>query len=265
MSTYVFGDLQGCFDELSALLDQIGPSDDDALWFVGDLINRGPKNVATLELLSTRPHTHCVLGNHDLHFLAVAHGIRLPHRSDTIDDLLTHPEREAFVNFLIQQPLIHVDQHQQVLMVHAGIPAMWSLKDALAWSESISQQLIDPSRRMPFFKAMYGNEPRDWHQIMSREARLRLATNVLTRMRFYQPPGVIDLEEKALAGPEGFRPWFESRHPSLDDWTICFGHWAMLNGVFKPGLYGLDTGCVWGRALTAVRLEDGTIFRQAAL
>lgn len=265
MSTYVFGDLQGCYRELIALLNQIGPLEEDELWFVGDLINRGPSNVATLELLSSLPHVRCVLGNHDLHFLAVAHGVRTPHRSDTISDLLEHPKRDAFIEFLVNLPLIHIDKTKRALMVHAGIPSMWSIDDATQWARLIHQSISDPSSRIAFFNAMYGNEPTDWHQTMSQEARLRLATNILTRMRFYRAPGVIELSHKEVEAPQGFTPWFESRHQSLDDWTICFGHWAMLDGVFEPDLYGVDTGCVWGRTLTAVRLEDGTIFRQAAL
>ena len=266
MSTYVFGDIQGCYGELAALLEQINPDPiADELWFAGDLINRGPNNVDTLTLLMDLPNATCVLGNHDLHFLAVTEGFKSPHRGDTIDDILHHPQRDAFTDFLMGQPLLHKNDALRAVMVHAGLPAMWSLEDALHWADVIHQHLQDPELRASFFDAMYGNEPSNWQTDMNFPDRLRLATNCLTRMRYYSHPGQLEFAHKALTSPAGFSPWFERRHPTLKDWTICFGHWATLEGVFEPTLYGLDTGCVWGRALTAVRLEDGHVFSQVAL
>ena len=266
MSTYVFGDIQGCYRELAALLEKINPDPiADELWFAGDLINRGPNNVDTLTLLMGLPNATCVLGNHDLHFLAVTEGVKSPHRGDTIEDILHHPKRDTFIDFLMGQPLLHKNDALQTVMVHAGLPAMWSLEDALHWADAICQHLRDPQLRTSFFEAMYGNEPSNWQTEMDSPARLRLATNCLTRMRYYSHPGQLEFEHKALTSPAGFSRWFQHRHPTLQDWTICFGHWATLEGMFEPTLYGLDTGCVWGRALTAVRLEDGQIFSQVAL
>lgn len=264
VSTYAVGDIQGCYDTLRALLKQVQftPST-DTLWCAGDLINRGPKNVETLRYLMSLPNLKVALGNHDLHFLALAKGIKKPTRSDTIGDLLADPERDQFVQWLQQQPLLICDDANQRVMVHAGLPAIWSLDQAKSLAREIEQQLCGPSVDI-FLNNMYGDTPAIWSDQLTSPDRLRLATNFFTRLRYYKSPGELELTHKTDAAPNGFAPWFDTRHPSLAEYTVIFGHWAALDGVQQEKLAGLDTGAVWGRHLTALRLDDGVYFTQSA-
>lgn len=264
VSTYAVGDIQGCYDTLRALLKQVQftPST-DTLWCAGDLINRGPKNVETLRYLMSLPNLKVALGNHDLHFLALAKGIKKPTRSDTIGDLLADPERDQFVQWLQQQPLLICDDANQRVMVHAGLPAIWSLDQAKSLAREIEQQLCSPSVDI-FLNNMYGDTPAIWSDQLTSPDRLRLATNFFTRLRYYKSPGELELTHKTDAAPNGFAPWFDTRHPSLAEYTVIFGHWAALDGVQQEKLAGLDTGAVWGRHLTALRLDDGVYFTQSA-
>jgi len=262
MSVYAVGDIQGCYKTLRALLQQIQfqPAK-DTLWCAGDLINRGPDNVDTLNYLMSLPNLRIVLGNHDLHFLAIAEGVSKPHRGDTISDLLDHSDLPNFVDWLAKQPILVVDDHQKLVMVHAGLPAIWSLKEAKAHARTIEQALQGEDRKQ-FLKNMYGNTPSSWRQDLNEADRLRIMTNFFTRLRYYQNGGHLELTHKADQAPAGFKPWFLERHPSLAAYTILFGHWAALGNVTRPGLFGLDSGCVWGRHLTALRLDDGQLFKQ---
>jgi bis(5'-nucleosyl)-tetraphosphatase (symmetrical) len=264
VSTYAVGDIQGCFDTLMALLTQVHfKPETDTLWCAGDLINRGPKNVETLQYLMALPNLKVALGNHDLHFLALAKGIKTPTPSDTIGDLLTHPDREQFVAWLQKQPLLICDDVNQRLMVHAGLPDVWSLDQVKHLAHEIEQQLRGASVDA-FLNNMYGDTPAIWSDTLTTPDRLRLATNFFTRLRFYKSTGELELIHKTETAPEGFTPWFNTRHASLADYTLIFGHWAALGGVRQERLIGLDTGAVWGRHLTALRLEDGIYFTQPA-
>ncbi len=262
MSTYAIGDIQGCFSELVALLEKVNfDKQKDTLWLVGDLINRGPQNLETLLYLKTLPNLVCVLGNHDLHFLAVATGVHKPSRSDTLDDLLISPELPDLIEWLRHQPLIHVDSKLGYLMVHAGLPAIWTITESLAYAEEV-QTSLRGERYRGFLKAMYGNQPANWASSLRGMERLRVITNYLTRLRYCKADGEMDLTHKEKVKPEGFEAWF-NHHPNVleNDISILSGHWAALLGVTeRHNIFALDTGCLWGRKLTALRLEDKQLF-----
>ncbi len=265
MTVFALGDIQGCYRELRALLEQVHyDSNKDSLWLTGDIINRGPDNVETLQFLMDQSNVQVVLGNHDLHFLAIASGIREQLKGDTLSDLLEHKELDTFTDWLRKQPLIRYDPDYGTLLVHAGVPGIWDLETAMARSDEVFDQLTNNNYRR-FLQEMYGNKPSTWHNDLTGFARLRLITNFFTRMRFYRHPGEIELSQKKTQAPQGFKPWFDYRNPSLQKITILFGHWAALGCVQRPYLAGLDTGCVWGRHLTALRVEDGRRFKQQAL
>ena len=263
MSHSVIGDIQGCYPTLKALLRQINfqPST-DTLWCAGDLINRGKHNVDTLKFLMDLPRTRIVLGNHDLHFMAIASQVSKLHKGDTVADLLDHPDLTLFVDWLAEQPIMVCDDVHDVIMVHAGLPAIWSLEEARLQAKAIEQALAG-HHRTAFLENMYGNQPSIWRKDLTTDDRLRLATNFFTRMRYYQADGSLELTHKSDLAPPGFEPWFLHRHPSLSRYTIVFGHWAALGTVQRANLFGLDSGCIWGRQLTALRLEDKRIFSQA--
>jgi len=263
MSTYVVGDIQGCFEPFQHLLAQVRFNPDkDRLWSTGDLVNRGPQNLETLRWFYThRDNVTVVLGNHDLHLMAVSASARKPSRSDNIQDIVEAPDREPLLQWLKCQPLVH--HENKVTLVHAGIPPMWTIEDALAFANEV-ETVLQSEDAMAFFRAMYGNEPSAWNDDLSGMARLRVITNYLTRMRYCTPESELDLISKGpepipgvLPGKE-VAPWF--RHPNrlAKDETILFGHWASLEGYSDdPNIIGLDTGCVWGRTLTFYELETG--------
>ena len=260
MSTYAVGDIHGCFRSLRALLDEVKfRPQHDTLWCPGDLINRGPSNVETLQLLMDLPNLEVTLGNHDLHFLAIAEGIATIGKSDTVSDLLDHPRLPDFTHWLRAQPLLVAHPDETIVMTHAGIPEIWNLEQAKRLAREVEQDLRGANWRS-FLKNMYGNEPTMWRDDLETPQRLRLATNIFTRMRYYRHPGTFEFSHKGSTAPEGFVPWFDHRHPELDKKTVIFGHWASLGGVHRPELAGLDTGCVYGRTLTALRLEDKAYF-----
>ncbi|MGB1189299.1 MAG: symmetrical bis(5'-nucleosyl)-tetraphosphatase [Pseudomonadales bacterium] len=260
MSTYAVGDIHGCFTSLRALLAEMkfNPKR-DTLWCCGDLINRGPKNVETLELLMALPNLKVTLGNHDLHFLAISEGIATVGGSDTISDLLDHPRLPEFKNWLRAQSLLVVDPSKNIVMTHAGLPEIWNIKQATQIAEEIETHLRGANWQV-FLKNMYGNDPTTWRDDLETTEHLRLATNILTRMRYYRHSATFEFHHKGSTAPAGFEPWFNYRHPELREITILFGHWAALGGVRRSDLAGLDTGCVYGRSLTALRLEDKTYF-----
>ena len=258
MAVYLIGDVQGCDDALGRLLDEVGFSASrDTAYVLGDLVNRGPASRATVRRLMTLGSSaHCLLGNHDLHLLAVSQGIRPPHRSDTLDDILQAPDRPALLDWLRQRPLAL--QAHGWLMVHAGVLPQWDAAQTLALADEL-EQVLRSADWADFLREMYGNTPDRWSNGLQGSDRLRVIVNALTRLRFCTADGVMEFKTKDSAGaaPEGFMPWFDVPGRRSADERIAFGHWSTLGTVDRPGLLALDTGCVWGGCLTAARLGDG--------
>jgi len=270
MATYAVGDLQGCLQPLQCLLEEVGfePSK-DRLWLVGDLINRGPASLACLRFIyQMRSSIHCVLGNHDLHLLAVARGHRQPSRSDTLDEILSAPDANELLHWLRQQPLLYRDTELGYTMVHAGIAPQWTLEQACQYADEISRVLRGPQCD-DFLAAMYGNHPTNWRDDLSGTERWRCITNYFTRMRFCRADGELDLENKGgveihaeKLTAEDLAPWFLHPERKTRCDPIIFGHWAALEGnANHEHVFALDTGCVWGGAMTMMRLEDQQLFR----
>ena len=260
MATYAVGDLQGCLDPLRALLDsvQFDPAQ-DRLWLVGDLVNRGPASLDTLRYLrGLGDAAVTVLGNHDLHLLAIVLGGHSPRRKDTLEEVLRAPDLDDLVAWLRTRSLVHFDPVLDAVLVHAGVPHLFALDAVLGLAREVEHAIAGPDARA-FFEVMYGNEPARWDPGLTGHDRLRAAVNYFTRMRFLFPDGTLELEtkESAEAAPEGCVPWFEHVHPDLAGRRIVFGHWAALEGRGVPAhCRALDTGCVWGGCLTLLRLED---------
>ena len=253
---YLIGDLQGCCDALEHLLARVGfsPSRDHA-YVLGDLVNRGPASLATVRRLQALGSAAtCLLGNHDLHLLAVAHDVRPAGRSDTLGELLQAPDRPALIDWLRHQRMAVYEQGW--LMVHAGVAPQWDLATTLQLAGEVEQRLRGPGL-VDFLRVMYGNEPSRWDAGLQGDARLRFAVNVLTRIRFCSADGTLDLKTKEGAGatPAGFYPWFEAPGRLTTGVPIAFGHWSTLGLINRPDLMSLDTGCVWGGKLTAVRVD----------
>lgn len=258
MAIYAIGDLQGCLHPLKELLSKLSFSADrDELWFCGDLVNRGPDSLGALRAVhALRDNARIVLGNHDLHLLAVAYGCHPVKKSDTLDDILRAPDRERLLEFLLQQPLAH--QHDDWLLVHAGVPPGWTVSETRQAAAEVSLQLQRAPRE--FLSGMYGNEPSLWSAELSGTDRWRYTVNALTRMRFVDASGRLDLKQKGAPGSQdaGLLPWYQHPDRPVADCQIVFGHWATLNGkVDCAGVHALDTGCVYGQQLTALALETG--------
>ncbi|UTA48609.1 symmetrical bis(5'-nucleosyl)-tetraphosphatase [Simiduia sp. 21SJ11W-1] len=265
MATYAVGDIQGCFEPLQRLLAEVNfnPAQ-DTLWVAGDLVNRGPDSLAVIRFLrSLGDAVVPVLGNHDLHFLAVAEGVKPPSKGDTLEDLLAAPELADIVQWLRGLPLIHQDKALGYTMVHAGIPPQWGIKKALKRAREVEQVLQSGDYRR-FLKAMYGNTPAGWRKGLRGMKRLRVITNYFTRMRFCAPDGELDITNKSapMGVNLGFAPWYALENRKSRGHRIIFGHWAALEGaVSEPDIFALDTGCVWGGCLTLLRLEDQARFQ----
>ena len=258
MTRYAIGDIQGCYEELRSLLARVGFSADrDRLWLVGDLVNRGPRSLDTLRFVrSLGDNAVVVLGNHDLHLLAVAFGCRRKRKSDTLDDILAADDRDELLEWLIARPLLHIDGAD--LLVHAGLVPQWNGSKALELAREVETALRKDPRGL--FDQMYGDEPHRWSESLTGTDRLRFVINVLTRLRVCTAEGRVDLKMKGKpqeANPEasGYFPWFDVESRRSRDARIVFGHWSALGLVLAPGLVGLDTGCVWGSALTAYDLD----------
>ena len=262
MATYAVGDLQGCLEPLQCLLEQVAfdPAK-DRLWLVGDLVNRGPQSLATLRFLyGIRESLVCVLGNHDLHLLAAGYNIERLKKSDTLREILEAPDRAELLEWLRQQKLMHYDEQRDIALVHAGIPPQWSLRKALKYAAEVEEVLRDDIRITPFLDGMYGNEPAKWDNDLKGVPRLRVITNYFTRMRFCTAEGKLDLKTKEGVGtaPPGYKPWFTYKERKTKDLKIIFGHWAALEGQCdEPGIFALDTGCVWGGAMTLMNVDTG--------
>lgn len=264
MTTYAVGDIQGCLQPLQALLlhIQFNPKK-DKLWVAGDMINRGPDSLKTLRFLyHLRNSIHVVLGNHDLHLLAVASGYRKPSPSDTLHAIVDAPDRDCLLEWVRQQPLIHHDNKLDYTMVHAGIPPQWSIKQAIKYSQEV-ESVLQSNKISSFLKNMYGNEPDSWSKKLKGVERWRVITNYFTRMRFCDKEGRLELKTKAGIhnAPAGYLPWYEHKNRKTQNDNIIFGHWAALEGkASHPKVFAIDTGCVWGGELTMMRLDDGKLF-----
>lgn len=262
MATYAIGDIQGCYDETQRLLDAVAfdPAH-DYLWFVGDLVNRGPRSLEVLRFvkaLGDRAIT--VLGNHDLHLLVVAAGVRKPHREDTLDALLHAPDRDELLDWLRRRRLMHVDAGYA--MVHAGLLPQWSIAQAQALAREAETALQSPDYG-EFLYRMYGNKPAQWHDDLAGYARLRIIINAMTRLRLCTAAGRMEFTHKTglTSMPAGYLPWFDIPDRASRETPVIFGHWAALGLMLRADALGLDSGCVWGRRLTAVRLEDRRVFQ----
>ena len=258
MALYCIGDIQGCDSALERLLDVIDFSASrDTVYLLGDLVNRGPDSAAVLRrCMAASGALQCLLGNHDLHLLASAYGVRSPSRRDTLASVLDAPDRTALLDWLRQQPLAR--QHrlggQSLLMVHAGVLPAWSAQDALALADEV-HAVLRSADILDFLQQMYGNTPDHWSDSLTGTERLRVIVNALTRLRFCTPEGVMDFasSDSADAAPPGMLAWFDVPGRRSADTLVTFGHWSTLGWLERPNVIGLDTGCVWGGCLSAVR------------
>ncbi|MCX7218802.1 MAG: symmetrical bis(5'-nucleosyl)-tetraphosphatase [Burkholderiales bacterium] len=252
---YVIGDIQGCCDQLEQLLALISHTAPTAkILFAGDLVNRGPKSLQTLRLVKAMgARADSVLGNHDLHLLAVANGLRPAHKSDTLDEILQAPDCEELLDWLRQRPLALLEQGH--LLVHAGVFPAWGIEQTMALAHEVEQILRGPDW-LSLLREMYGNTPERWSDDLQGSERWRGIINALTRMRYCSLDGVMDFASKdgMAATPPGFAPWFDIVNRNSAGQPIIFGHWSTLGLVLRPDLISLDTGCVWGGKLTAVSL-----------
>lgn len=261
MSVYCVGDLQGCDDALARLLAHIGYSPSrDTVYILGDLVNRGPESAAVLRRCRAQEGSLLpILGNHDLHLLAVAHGMRQPSRRDTLTGILDAPDRDAMLEWLRHQPLVRRVEHraEHFLALHAGVLPQWSAEDVLRHASEVEDVLRGP-HLADFLQEMYGNQPAQWQDELHGRDRLRVIVNALTRLRFCTPAGEMDFDsaESAAQAPAGLLPWFDAPDRRTAGTLIAFGHWSTLGRMDRPDLLALDTGCVWGGCLTAVRLGD---------
>jgi bis(5'-nucleosyl)-tetraphosphatase (symmetrical) len=259
MATYAIGDVQGCYDELKQLLMKAGFQKQDRAWFVGDLVNRGPKSLEVLRFVrDLGDRAVVVLGNHDLHLVAQHEGFERPRKDDTFQDVLAAPDRRELVDWLRTRPLMHVAGGYA--MVHAGLLPQWSIDKANTLGGEVAAALAASDYR-EFLKNMYGSKPDRWDDALRGWDRLRVIVNAMTRMRFCDRQGRMNLEGKGTQPPPGYLRWYDTR--SQDPCPIVFGHWSQLGLVREAGVVGLDSGCVWGGALSALKLEDGGLYQVA--
>lgn len=268
MATYAIGDIQGCYHAFRNLLQLVGfAPEHDRLWLVGDLVNRGAGSLEVLRLLQ-QYHTQypaaitAVLGNHDLHALTVAAGLKTPHRDDTLQPLLDAPDRNQLLDWLRHRPMMHAENGY--LLVHAGLLPQWGPVEALSLAAEVEQVLRGPGYR-EFLGSMYGNQPDHWDSGLQGMDRLRLITNAMTRLRVCTQDGTMDFKFKGELKdvPAGLMPWFKVPHRQSRDTTIVCGHWSALGLYLDYNVIALDTGCLWGGKLTALRLEDRQLFQVA--
>lgn len=266
MATYAIGDIQGCFDSLERLLKTcaFNPAQ-DRLWLVGDLVNRGPKSLETLRFIrSLGAAAITVLGNHDLYLLMVAEGgAKFRGKDDTLQAILDAPDCKALLDWLRQQPLCHTEG--PYCMVHAGLLPQWTAAQARTLSQEVEAALQGPNYR-EFLCNLWGSEPSGWSDTLSGWARLRVIVNAMTRMRFCTPEGIMEFHTKGETThpPSGHLPWFEAPHRAHAESVLVTGHWSALGLKITPTLLALDSGCLWGGHLTALRLEDRQVFQVAS-
>ncbi|MEI7842036.1 MAG: symmetrical bis(5'-nucleosyl)-tetraphosphatase [Gallionellaceae bacterium] len=264
MAIYAIGDIQGCHAEFQQLLGEIKfNSSHDKLWLVGDLVNRGPDSLSVLRAVKALGDSAItVLGNHDLHLLAVAEGKAELHRSDTLDEVLNAPDRDELLTWLRQQRLLHVED--DYVLVHAGLLPQWTVKKALALANEVEIALRGDDY-VTFLEKMYGNTPNSWDDDLTGYKRLRVSTNAFTRMRICTQQGEMEFKFKGEveAIPEGYVTWFDVPKRKSKEATVIFGHWSALGLKAEPNVIALDTGCLWGGPMTAIRLEDRQVFQVA--
>jgi bis(5'-nucleosyl)-tetraphosphatase (symmetrical) len=259
MALYLIGDVQGCDTALQRLLDTLDFSPSrDTIYLLGDLVNRGPDSAAVLRrLMGYGTAARCLLGNHDLHLLTVAHGVRKPHRTDTLDGILNAPDRSAMLAWLCQQNMALFESigTRDLLMVHAGVLPQWTAWQTLELAAEVEVVLRGPDL-VDFLHQMYGNEPARWKDSLTGVDRLRVVVNALTRLRFCTPKGKMEFDTKDSSGsaPAGYLPWFEVPGRRTADVAVAFGHWSTLGWLGRSDVLSLDTGCVWGGALSALRI-----------
>lgn len=258
MSLYAVGDIQGCYRELMTLLEQVAFNPgNDTLWVAGDIVNRGPDSKATLKFLyENRQAVVTVLGNHDLHLLAIYFGAKKARSSDTFQAIINAKHCDEWMEWLRHCPLFHYDKSLDYAMVHAGIAPQWSLKQAQRYAVEVETVLKGQSA-VKFFSAMYGNDPACWDNTLQGYDRLRCITNYFTRMRLVSRDGSLEFSYKGDAkfSPKGYYPWFKHPKRKTEFQRVIFGHWASLGGYIDTFNFGLDTGCVWGRHLTMMNLK----------
>ncbi|MEE8221958.1 MAG: symmetrical bis(5'-nucleosyl)-tetraphosphatase [Nitrosomonadaceae bacterium] len=264
MSTYAIGDLQGRYNEFRQLLDLISFNPKDKLWLVGDIVNRGPNSLSLLRFLRTVSDTVVVvLGNHDLHLLMVAEGCARARPGDTLQDILNAPDRDELLHWLRCQRLLYVDG--EYVMVHAGLLPSWSVALAAQLAQEVESVLRDENRNnfRKFCSHIYGNQPDQWNIDLKGYDRMRVIINAMTRMRVCTPDGKMDFTYKGQVQdiPAGYLPWFEVPNRASNEVTIICGHWSALALHVRHNLIALDTGCMWGGNLTAIRLEDRKFFQ----
>jgi len=259
MALYLIGDVQGCDEALGRLLDTLDFSPSrDRLVLLGDLINRGPDSLAVLRRVrALGDSARSLLGNHDLHLLGVAQGVRKPGRRDTLAPILDAPDREPLLDWLRHRAMALHERigGRDLLMVHAGVLPAWTVEDTMARARELEAVLRGPNLGN-FLQEMYGNEPAAWSDDLAGSARLRVIVNTLTRLRFCSAHGVMEFEAKdsAAEAPAGYMPWFDVPGRRTAEAVVAFGHWSTLGWLSRPDLLSTDTGCVWGGCLTAVRI-----------
>lgn len=261
MSSYLVGDIQGCFDSLQLLLKKAKFSTDkDRLFFLGDVVNRGDKSLETLRFIKAlKDNAKMLLGNHDFHLLACTLGNKTPSNKDTLSAILNANDSLELIDFLQQQPL--VIEHQDALLVHAGIPPIWD-KHILLMQAAVVEKHLQGNQAGDFINAMYGNHPYTWSDNLDAMDACRYTINACMRMRFCQADGTLEFGHimNINTAPKGFKAWFLHQNRVLRNTDIFFGHWSTLSAIDQPHIYPMDKGCVWGRALSMIRFEDKEIF-----
>lgn len=262
MATYAIGDIQGCFAPLQNLLRAIAfDPKQDRLWLVGDLVNRGPRSLDTLRFIRDLGDAAVtVLGNHDLYLLMVAEGCGRRGKGDTLDEILRAPDAAELLAWLRQQALCH--REGEYCMVHAGLLPQWTADRARELAAEVETRLRGPDYR-DLIANMWGSEPAAWDDTLTGWPRLRVIVNAFTRLRFCSPGGVMEFQSKGQAhdAPPGCLPWFDAPGRRSADSVLITGHWSALGLKMTPNLMALDSGCLWGRHLSAVRLEDRSLFQ----
>lgn len=262
MATYAVGDIQGCYDEFRELLDLIGFNvDRDRLWLVGDLVNRGPGSLEVLRFVKNLGDAAVtVLGNHDFHLLRIAAGFGKQHRGDTLGAILDAPDRDELVDWLATRPLVH--REGKSLMVHAGLIPAWSASRAEALAREV-EAVLAGEQRCALLECLYGDEPNPWDEALAGFDRWRVIVNVFARLRFCDAAGRMEFRERRGAAftPDGYLPWFAQAGRSSGDHTVICGHWSTQELMLTPNVWMLDSGCLWGGTLTAIRLEDRRVFQ----
>lgn len=267
MATYLVGDIQGCFDDLQDLLEQacFHPQHDE-LWLAGDLVARGPKSLETLRFVKNLgSQATMVLGNHDLHLLAAAHGLAKVKKRDQVQPILDAPDRDALLDWLRHQPLLAEHRKHPFVMAHAGISPQWDLSTARRAAREV-EACLQSQDYLWLLENMYGDGPNSWHPELCGIAQYRYTINALTRMRFCHPDGKLEMACKLAPDDPAtgdLKPWFDLPRREPLGKTVIFGHWAALMGHEDQQVIGLDTGCVWGNSMTLLRWEDGTRFEKA--